>query len=404
MSKEEKRVPEVRFEGFYDDWKQRKLGDISEKVTEKNKDKKFTETFTNSAEYGIVPQNDFFDKVISNSKNISNYYIVQNDDFIYNPRISNFAPVGPIKRNKLNKVGVMSPLYYVFRTKNIDLTFLEKFFDTSYWHRFMKLNGDTGARADRFAIKDSVFKEMPVPYPSSDEQTKIGNLLKQIDRTIALHQRKLEQLRELKKAALQYLFPKKDEAEPKVRFANFMDDRWSSYKIKDIFLERLEKSGEGELISVTINSGVVKASELDRKDNSSLNKTNYKSVKRHDIAYNSMRMWQGASGYSPYNGIVSPAYTVITPKQGINSKFFSFMFKKNEMIQAFKRNSQGLTSDTWNLKFPVLSSIKVKVPKTEEQDKIEQYMNNLDNIIKLYQGKLENFQDTKKAFLQKMFI
>ncbi|WP_258008068.1 restriction endonuclease subunit S [Tetragenococcus halophilus] len=220
---------------------------------------------------------------------------------------------------------------------------------------------------------------------------------------MALHQEKLSKLQSLKKAALQSLFPQKNETEPKVRFANFTD-RWSSYKIKDIFLERVEKNGEGELISVTINSGVVKASELDRKDNSSSNKTNYKRIKRHDIVYNSMRMWQGASGYSPYNGIVSPAYTVITPKPGINSKFFSFMFKKNEMIQNFKRNSQGLTSDTWNLKFPALSSIKVKVPKTEEQDKIEQYMTNLDSIIKLYQIKLENLQGIKKALLQKMFI
>ena len=184
------KVPELRFAGFADDWEQRKLGEISEKVTLKNKDNTFDETLTNSAEFGIISQNDFFDKEISNRSNLNGYYVVENNNFVYNPRISNFAPVGPIKRNKLGRTGVMSPLYYVFKTRNIDNDFLEKYFDTTYWHIFMKLNGDSGARADRFAIKDSVFKEMPIPFPKIEEQIKIGNFFKQLDDTIALHQRK----------------------------------------------------------------------------------------------------------------------------------------------------------------------------------------------------------------------
>ena len=186
------KVPELRFAGFADDWEQRKLGEISEKVTLKNKDNTFDETLTNSAEFGIISQNDFFDKEISNRSNLNGYYVVENNNFVYNPRISNFAPVGPIKRNKLGRTGVMSPLYYVFKTRNIDNDFLEKYFDTTYWHIFMKLNGDSGARADRFAIKDSVFKEMPIPFPKIEEQIKIGNFFKQLDDTIALHQRKLD--------------------------------------------------------------------------------------------------------------------------------------------------------------------------------------------------------------------
>ena len=194
------KVPELRFAGFADDWEQRKLGDISYKVKEKNKTGEFTETLTNSAEYGIINQRDFFDKDISNAKNLTGYYVVKNDDFVYNPRISNFAPVGPIKRNKLGRTGVMSPLYYVFRTHDIDKNYFEKYFDTVYWHRFMELNGDSGARADRFAIKDSVFVEMPIPYPTMDEQQKIGSFFKQLDDTIALHQCKLDLLKEQKKA------------------------------------------------------------------------------------------------------------------------------------------------------------------------------------------------------------
>ncbi len=166
------KLPKLRFTGFKGYWELCKLSDISDKVKEKNKHGKFTETLTNSAEYGIINQRFFFDKDISNANNLDSYYVVQNDDFVYNPRISNFAPVGPIKRNKLGRTGVMSPLYYVFRTHSIDNNYLEKYFDTVYWHHFMELNGDTGARADRFAIKDSIFVEMPIPYPSTEEQKK----------------------------------------------------------------------------------------------------------------------------------------------------------------------------------------------------------------------------------------
>ena len=100
----------------------------------------------------------------------------------------------------------MSPLYYVFRTHDIDKNYLEKYFDTVYWHRFMKLNGDSGVRADRFAIKESVFVEMPIPYPTIEEQEKIGSFFKQLDDTIALHQRKLDLLKEQKKGFLQKMF------------------------------------------------------------------------------------------------------------------------------------------------------------------------------------------------------
>lgn len=198
--------PNIRFSNFQNEWEQRKLGDISEKVTLKNKDNRFDETLTNSAEFGIISQNEFFDKEISNRSNLDGYYVVKNNNFVYNPRISNFAPVGPVKRNKLGRTGVMSPLYYVFKTRNIDNDFLEKYFDTTYWHIFMKLNGDSGARADRFAIKDSVFKEMPIPFPKLEEQTKIGNFFKQLDETITLQEEKLKKLKETKKSFLQKMF------------------------------------------------------------------------------------------------------------------------------------------------------------------------------------------------------
>ena len=182
--------PEIRFPEFNDAWEQRKLGDVSIKVTEKNVALEVTEAFTNSAEYGVVSQRDFFDKDIARAESIGGYYIVRCEDFVYNPRISTLASVGPINRNKLGRAGVMSPIYTVFRINDdVENTFLEQYFKSCHWHAFMKLNGDSGARSDRFSIKDSVFFEMPIPLPHHNEQQAIGAFLCNLDNLIALHQR-----------------------------------------------------------------------------------------------------------------------------------------------------------------------------------------------------------------------
>ena len=183
-------VPEIRFKGFTDAWEQRKLGDVADKVTEKNGGLQYIETFTNSAEYGIISQRDYFDHDIAKIGSLDGYYIVRNEDFVYNPRISTSAPVGPVSRNKMGRTGVMSPLYTVFRPHDVDTTYLEHFFKSKYWHSFMNFNGDSGARSDRFSIKDSVFFEMPIPIPYVEEQRKIGECLTHIDNLITLHQRK----------------------------------------------------------------------------------------------------------------------------------------------------------------------------------------------------------------------
>lgn len=192
------------------------------------------------------------------------------------------------------------------------------------------------------------------------------------------------------------------ELSPKSRFKGF-SDIWRAQTIGDCFSERKERSGEGEMISVTINSGIRKAKDLDRTVH--INDTSkYKVVRKGDIAYNSMRMWQGASGYSPYDGILSPAYTVITPRENILSEFFAYLFKHPELIHVFELNSQGLTSDTWNLKYDKLKNIVVSFPDTtDEQLIIAQFFSRLDALIAAEDKKLEKLKNLKNASLEKMF-
>ena len=227
------RKPTIRFQGFTDDWEQRKLSEVADKVTEKNVDLAVQETFTNSAEFGVVSQRDFFDHDISNAENIGGYYVVRDEDFVYNPRISVTAPVGPVNCNKLGRNGVMSPLYTVFRTHGIDTTYLEWFFKSSYWHPFMFFNGDTGARSDRFSIKDAVFFEMPIPVPSIEEQRQIGAYLDQLDNLITLHQRKYDKLVNIKKSMLEKMFPQDGATVPEIRFSGFTDP-WEQRKLGEV--------------------------------------------------------------------------------------------------------------------------------------------------------------------------
>lgn len=194
-----------------------------------------------------------------------------------------------------------------------------------------------------------------------------------------------------------------DKKKPEIRFKGF-EEEWVTTTLGECFQERVERSAEGELISVTINQGVIRASDLDRIDNSSDDKSNYKVVEVGDIAYNSMRMWQGACGYSLYKGICSPAYTVVIPQGNINVVYCFYMFKRNESLHLFRVNSQGLTSDTWNLKFPAFSQIKYNIPSVSEQEKIGTLLTTLDKLIAKLEAKLEKLRKLKQALLEKIFI
>lgn len=199
--------PRVRFKGFKGEWECSPLSTFSKKVINKNNNLEIKITLTNSAEYGIINQLDFFDHDVSNGDNIRGYYVVENDDFVYNPRVSTLAPVGPINRNQLGYAGVMSPLYYVFRVSGIDKDYLSCFFKTNLWHKFMKDNGNSGARFDRLSITDDMFVQMPILYPKSEgEQKQIASFFTSLDKQISLQEARLEKLKQIKAACLDKMF------------------------------------------------------------------------------------------------------------------------------------------------------------------------------------------------------
>ncbi|KGH64601.1 type I restriction modification protein subunit S [Oenococcus oeni IOEB_C23] len=406
MAEKAREYPELRFQGFSGAWEKRKLSDISEKVTQKNTNNSFSEVFTNSAERGIISQLDFFDKDIANQKNISGYFIVKNDDFVYNPRISNLAPVGPIKRNKLGRNGVMSPLYYIFRTHSISPSFLEYYFEGTQWHYFMYLNGDTGARADRFAIKDSVFSTMPIFITSSSEQIQIGSFFKSLDELITVNQRKLNELKKLKKAYLQKMFPKNGVSIPELRFAGFTTP-WEKRKSKSLFQSIVEK-GKSNLpvLSVTQDSGVVFRDEIDiniKYDHSTLD--SYKVVHPGDFVI-SLRSFQGGFELSNKLGITSPAYTIFISRDPSKQSnlFWEVQFKSYRFVESLKTVTFGVR-DGKSISFKEFSDLKLLYPiDIKEQIQIGTFFKSLDDLITVNQRKLDKLKELKKGYLQKMFI
>ena len=384
-------TPKIRFKGFTDDWEQRKLGEIVTKVTNKNKDTQYVETLTNSAEYGIVSQRDFFDHNISNIENISGYYVVENNDFVYNPRISTSAPVGPINRNKLGRTGVMSPLYTVFRASKIENEYLEWFFKSTRWHSFMKFNGDSGARSDRFSIKDSVFFEMPIPIPDIDEQKQIGKYLTALDHLITLHQRKS--------------FSK-----------NCKKIVWEQRKLGEICerVTRKNKDNTSDLpLTISSQYGLIDQRDFFSKIVAAKDMTNYYLLKNGEFAYN--KSYSNGFDYGSIKrlnayeqGCLSTLYICfgITSNE-VASDYLEYFFDTLNwysdvaMICAEGARNHGLLNVDTKAFF---TDVSIKFPaQLGEQKQMAIFFNNLDHLITLHQRKCDEIKEVKKFMLQNMF-
>ena len=380
VGEEQKNVPKLRFKGYEDAWEQRKLGDVADKVTVKNSNLQYIETFTNSAEVGIISQRDYFDHDIANLSNLDGYYIVQKEDFVYNPRISTSAAVGPINRNKLGRIGVMSPLYTVFRTHNVDTTYLEYFFKSQYWHSFMKFHGDSGARADRFSIKDAIFFEMPIPLPDIDEQQKIGDYLNSVDYLITLHQRKYDALKTMKKTLLSKMFPKDGEDVPEIRFKGFTD-AWEQRKLGEEVQIIMGQSPKGENYTDNPEDYILVQGNADMKDGkvfprvwtTQVTKQAYKG----DIIL-SVRAPVGDIGKTDYDVVIGRGVAAVK-----GNEFFYQLLGKLKQDGYWTKSSTGSTFDSINSN--EIKSAKVTIPDIKEQLFIGDYFQGIDNLITLHQ-------------------
>ena len=337
-------VPKIRFSGFADAWEQRKLGEVAQEFKSGNSLK--ADEIDITGDYPVYGGN-----------GLRGYTSTYNHDGEYALIGRQGALCGNMNYS-VGKAYFTEHAVVVKADENNDTRFLYYMLDTMNLGQYSDQSAQPGLAVNKLVKLENQF-------PMKEEQQRIGWYFSNIDHLITLHQRKC------------------------YRFIDIALDAWEQRKLGGILKERTERAhGDEELLSVTIGNGVIRQIDSDKRNIASEDKSNYKVVKKGDIPYNSMRMWQGAVGNSEYDGIVSPAYTVLTPTSDANGKFFMELFKKESTLQIFQRWSQGLTSDTWNLKYPVLSSIQFDIPSVEEQTEIARYFSILDSLITLHQHKL----------------
>lgn len=253
----------------------------------------------------------------------------------------------------------------------------------------------TGTSSSMKNISKEDFLTLAIAFPPLLEQQKIAAILTTQDKIIELKEKLLSEKKQQKKYLMQQLLTGKK------RLPGFCGE-WGSERLGKLFSERKETNCETlEMLAITGTQGIIPRKELDLKDNSSEDKSKYLKICVGDIGYNTMRMWQGVSAYSNYEGIVSPAYTILKPNRNIDAKYFAYLFKMPEIIFLFYRFSQGLVDDTRNLKYENFKKIKVLYPKDEkEQTAIVEVLSTADHEIDLLQKNIEQEKQKKKALMQ----
>ena len=245
-------------------------------------------------------------------------------------------------------------------------------------------------------INTKELKKFLVPLPTLSEQVHMVEIFKAWARAIEIVEALVANARTQKMALMQSLLT------GKTRLPGFSDE-WATLKLGVALAERSERGGdELPLLSVTQAEGIIHQDQAGRKNISSADQSNYKTVRTGDIAYNTMRMWQGASALSALHGKVSPAYTIVTPRKGHDAHFYAYMFKWPSMIHVFERHSQGLVSDTWNLKYPHFSKIRVRVPEFEEQAAIRRVLEAADASLAALKNQLAALRQEKSALMQQL--
>lgn len=400
--------PQSRFKEFRESWEVTALGMISQKVMEKNTDFSITEVFTNSAEFGVMSQKDFFSHAVANDNNINGYYKVEPNDFVYNPRMSVTAPVGPVNRNTTGRTGIMSPLYYVFRTHDIDVEYLEYYFKTRLWHQFMWNNGDNGARGDRFSIKSEIFQQMPIPYPSSPkEQHLIASFFSRLDALIAAEDKKLEKLQSFKKASLEKMFPRKGEAIPQVRFNGFVGE-WVKKELNEVagyYRVSNETRHHQNLLSLSYGK-IVRKSIKSKKGLLPASFDTYQVIKENIIVlrftdlqndHKSLRV-----GLSKEEGIISPAYVCLEYKDNINPDYLYLLLHYYDLCKVFYGMGDGMRQ---TLSYADIKELQLLIPEDKKEQKtIVDFFSRLDLLVSSQEKKLRKLRSLRKALLERMFV
>ena len=382
------------------------LSSVFAKNTQKNTDGRITNVICNSAKQGLIPQREYFDKNIANSDNTNGYYIIEENDFVYNPRKSADAPYGPISSYKYTEAGIVSPLYLCFRAKKeINPAFFEWYFRSSAWHRYVYMSGDSGARHDRVSIKDDTFFAMPINIPSAHEQAQIAIFLERIEQRIEMQRALVDNLKKYKRGVMQHIFrqlPSRNGAE------------WTCVRLGDIFKKVSRRNTDGVIKNVITNSaeyGLIPQRDFfDKVIAVDGNTANYYVIENGDFVYNPRK--SNSAPYGPFNrytlseqGIISPLYTCLVLQADISPSYLAWYFKSDAWYRyIYDNGSQGVRHDRVSMTDDLLMGIPVMYPSHVKQLLYADILDMVEARLQATQKTLDFLNKMRDGYMRQLFI
>ena len=399
-------VPKLRFTDFVDEppWECQPLKKLAKRITQRNSRGADLRALTNSAEHGVVDQREYFGRNIAT--NTDNYYIVETGDYVYNPRSSFIAPVGPISRNQLG-TGVVSPIYTVFRFRSDENDFFAHYFSSSHWHGYMRRVSNSGARHDRLSITNDDLMQMPLPTPMPPEQQKITDCLGSLDNLIAAGDRKLESLRRHKQGLMQELFPQPGATVPRLRFPECRDwPEWALLTLSSACEINPRNDGLPDRFIYIDLESVKDSMLIDRKEiaRDAAPSRAQRLLSNKDIIYQTVRPYQRNNLLFNINDgneyVASTGYAQLRTREC--PEFLHQLIHTDSFVNNVLARCAG--SNYPAIKPSDLASIEVALPrKKQEQRKIAECLGSLDGLIAAEIRMLDALRHHKQGLMQQLF-
>ncbi|MBR2139612.1 MAG: restriction endonuclease subunit S [Phascolarctobacterium sp.] len=385
-------VPKLRFKEFTGEWEEKLIGDCFVKINDRNKTKSINNIISNTAKYGLVKQEEYFDKDIAIQENTENYYVIDKGDFVYNPRKSVEAPYGPIRLYQLEETGIVSPLYLCFRSKNkLFDYFYNYFFQSSKWYRYIYRNGDSGARADRVNIKDEVFFSLNTFLPILDEQEKIVDFLNIVCRKINNQQAIVESLEKQKKGLMQKIFSQE---------LRFKDDDgkefpdWEEKLIKEVCSISTGKSNTQDKVDDGVYPFYVRSSVVEKSDKYLYDE---EAVLTVGDGVGTGKIYHYVNGKYDLHQRVYRMYDFV----GVSAKYFYFYFSSHFYDRVSKMSAKNSVD---SVRLNMIADMRISVPCMGEQTKIVEVLTGVERQLNISKEVLEHWRQIKKGLLQQMFV
>ena len=328
----------------------------------------------------MIPQREYFDKDIANSDNTNGYYIIEENDFVYNPRKSTDAPYGPISSYKYSEAGIVSPLYLCFRAKKeINSAFFEWYFRSSVWHRYVYISGDSGARHDRVSIRDDTFFAMPINLPSVSEQEHIASFLERIDQRIESQRALVESLKKYKRGVTKRIFADMQQ--------------WQKCRVSDVAHISTGHSNTQDKTETGKYPFFIRSQTIAKS-----NRYNYDGE-----AVLTIGDGQIGKVFHYYNGKFDCHQRVymMTKFTKTSGKYFYHFFSTFFYDRAIRMSAKNTVD---SVRYDMIAEMPIYIPSKEQQHKIAKTLELLDAKIIATEKMKESYEKAKKALLQNLFI